>query len=45
MGNGVQIVGVVTGVGILHIHIVVLQFHKQQRNTIDKADDIRPAAV
>ena len=45
MGNGVQIVGVVVGIGILHIHGVLLQFDEQQRNPVDKADNIRAAAV
>ena len=45
MRNGVQIVGVVVGIGILHIHGVLLQFDEQQRNPVDKADNIRAAAV
>jgi len=45
MGNGVEIIGVVVGVGILHVHRVLLQFNKQQRNPVDKADNIRTAAV
>ena len=45
MGNGVEIIGVVVGVGILHVHRVLLQFDVQQRNPVDKADDIRTAAV
>ena len=45
MGNGVEIIGVVVGVGILHVHRVLLQFNKQQRNPIDETDNIRAAAV
>ena len=45
MRNGVQIVGVVVGIGILHVHRVLLQFDEQQRNPVDKADNIRTAAV
>ena len=45
MRNGILIVGVIVGVGILHVHRVLLQFDEQQRNPVDKADDIRTAAV
>ena len=45
VGDGVQIVGVIAGVGILHIHIEILQLHEQQGDAVDKAHDIRPAAV
>ena len=45
VGDGVQIVGVVAGIGILHIHIEILQLHEQQGDAVDKAHDIRPAAV
>ena len=45
VGDGVQIVGVVVGVGVLHVHPGGLQLHKQQRNAVDKAHNIRPAAV
>ena len=45
MGNGVQIVGIVAGIGILYIHIVILKFHEQQGDAVDKAHDIRPSAV
>ena len=45
MGNGVQVVGVVVGVGILDIHIVLFEFHEQQRNAIHKTNDIRTLPV
>ena len=45
VGDGVQVVGVVVGVGILHVHGVLFQLHKQQRDAIHKAHDVRPAAV
>ena len=45
VGDGVQIVGVVVGVGVLHVHPDGFQFHKQQRDAVDKAHNIRPAAV
>ena len=45
MGNRVQIVGVIAGIGILNIHIVIFQLHEQQGDAVDKAHDIRPAAV
>ena len=45
MGDGIQIVGVVVGVGVLHIHPGGFQFHKQQRDAIDKAHNVGTAAV
>ena len=45
VGDGVQIVGVVVGVSVLYVHSVLLQLHKQQRDTIHKAHDVRAAAV
>ena len=41
----VQIVRVVVGVGVLHVHRGVFQLHEQKRQAVDKAHDIRPAAV
>ena len=43
--NGVQVVGIVVCVSIPHIYGVLFQLHKQQRQAIDKAHNIRPAAV
>ena len=43
--NGILIIGIVIGIGILHIHVNSLEFHKQKRNTVYKAHNIRPAAV
>ena len=45
VGDGVQIVGVVVGVGVLHVHPGGLQLHEKQRNAVDKAHDICPATV
>ena len=45
MGDGVQIVGVVVGIGILHVHRGLFQLHKQQRNPVHKAHNIGTAAV
>ena len=41
----VRIVRVVVGVGILHVHRGVFELHEQQRQAVNEADDIRPAAV
>ena len=41
----VQIIPVVVGVGVLHVHRGVFELHEQQRQAVYKADDIRPAAV
>ena len=38
--NGVLIIGVVIGISILHVNVIAFQLDKQQRNTVDKADDI-----
>ena len=43
--NSVQVIGVVFYISILHVHIVALEFHEQQRKPVHKADDIRTAAV
>ena len=45
VGDGVQIVRVVVGVGVLHVHRGVFQLHEQKRQAVDKADDICPSAV
>ena len=45
VGNRVQIIGVIIHIGVLHIHIVVFQLHKQQRNAVDKADDVGAAMI
>ena len=45
VGDGVQVVGVVVRVGVLHVHGVLLQFHKQQGDPVDESHDIRAAAV
>ena len=45
VGNCVQIVRVVVGVGVLHVHGGLFQLHKQQRNAVHKANDVRPPAV
>ena len=45
MRDGIQIVGVVVGIGVLHIHRGLFQLHKQQRNAIDKAHDVGAAVV
>lgn len=41
----VQIVRIVVGVGVLHVHRGVFELHEQQRQAVDKADDIRPPAI
>ena len=43
--NGRQIVGIIVSIGILYININSFEFHKQKRDTVDKAHNIRPAAV
>lgn len=45
MRDRVQIVRVVVGVGVLHVHRGVFEFHEYQRKAVDKADDIRPFSV
>ena len=39
------IIRVVHRVGVLHIHVLLLQLHEQQRNAVDKSDDIGPATI
>ena len=43
--DGVQIVGVVVVVGVLHIYGILFQLHKQKRNAVEEAHNIRSAAV
>ena len=45
MRNGIQIVGVVVVIGILNIHCILLRFHEQERNAINKANNIRTATI
>ena len=45
MRNGVQIVCVVLVIGFYHIHIMILQLYKQQRQTIDKTYDVGSPTV
>ena len=45
MRNGIQIVGIVVGIGVLHIHRGLFQLHKQQGNAVDKAHDVGAAVV
>ena len=45
MWNSIQIVCIVVGISILHIHCALFQFHKQQGNSVDETHDICPAAV
>ena len=45
MRDGVQIVGVVVGIGILHVYRGFFQLHKQQRDTVHKTHNIGAAAV
>ena len=45
MWNGILIVGIVIIICILYIHGILFQLHKQQWNTIYKANNIRPSAV
>ena len=45
VGDRVQIVRVVVGVGVLHVHRGVLELHEEKRQAVDKTDDIRPPAV
>ena len=40
-----MIVGVIVGIGILHIHRVLFQLYEQQRDAVDKANDICTAAI
>ena len=43
--NGIEIISVIVYVGVLHIHGRLFQLDEQQRNAIDKAHDVRSAAV
>ena len=43
--NSVQVISVVFYVGVLHVHVIALELHEQQRKAVHKANDIRPAAV
>ena len=45
MGNGVQVVGVVVGVGILDIHVMPFELHKYQWDAVNEAHNIRTFAV
>ena len=45
MWNGILIISIVIVICILYIHSILFQLHKQQWNTIYKANDIRPSAV
>ena len=45
MRDGVQIIGIVVGVGVLHVHVAALQLDEQQGQAVDEAHDVRPAAV
>ena len=43
--DGILIVGEVVGVGILNINIDRFELHKEQRDAVDKTDDIGAATV
>ena len=43
--NGIEIISVIVYVGVLHINGRLFQLDEQQRNAIDKAHDVRSAAV
>ena len=45
MRDGIQVVGIVVGIGVLHIHRGIFQLHKQQGNAIDKTHDVGAAVV
>lgn len=45
MGDGVQIVGVVVRVGVLHVHRGLFQLHEEQGDTVNKAHDVRAPTV
>ena len=45
MRNRIQIVCIVVIVGGTHIHRVLFQLNKEERDTIDETDDIRPSVV
>ena len=43
--NRVEIVTIVLVEGIYHFYVVVLQFHKQQRQTIYETHDVSPSMI
>ena len=43
--NGIEVIPIVVYVGVLHIHGGLFQLDEQQRNAIDKAHNVRSAAV
>ena len=43
--NGIEIISVIVYVGVLHVHGGLFQLNEQQRNAIDKAHNVRSAAV
>ena len=43
--NSIEVIPIVVYVGVLHIHGGLFQLDKQQRNAIDKAHNVCPAAV
>ena len=45
LGDGAEVVGIIIGVGVLHIDIEVLQLDEEERQAVDKAHDVRSAAV
>ena len=45
MRNCVKIIGIIISISILNINIISFQFHKKQRNTVDKAYNIGAAAI
>ena len=43
--NGIKVIPIIVYVGVLHIHGGLFQLDEQQRNAIDKAHNVCPAAV
>ena len=43
--NRIEIVTIILIEGIHHFHVVVLQFHKQQRQPIHEAHNVGPAMI
>ena len=43
--DGIEIIRVVVGVSVLHVHRRVFELDEKQRDAVDKIDDIRPSAV
>ena len=43
--NGIEVIPIIVYVGVLHIHGGLFQLDEQQRNAIDKAHNVCPAAV